>query len=107
MYIHVHVQTSEIALIITCTCILHKALYSTGGNLLQPVGGGKPIQLAGKPLSQARGQLLQITGKGGQQLIQTPQGALPISIIPQGGGAAGVVTLSQSRTPPGKRMKQL
>lgn len=71
-----------------------------GGNLLQPVGGGKPIQLAGKPLSQARGQLLQITGKGGQQLIQTPQGALPISIIPQGGGAAGVVTLSQSRTPP-------
>ncbi|XP_061165469.1 nuclear factor related to kappa-B-binding protein-like [Saccostrea echinata] len=71
-----------------------------GGNLLQPVGGGKPLQLAGKPLTQARGQLVQITGKGGQQLIQTPQGALPISIIPQGGGAAGVMTLSQSRTPP-------
>lgn len=74
----------------------------TGGNLLQPVGGGKPLHLAGKPLTQARGQLVQITGKGAQQLIQTPQGALPISIIPQGGGAAGVMTLGQPRTPPGK-----
>nr|XP_048774007.1 nuclear factor related to kappa-B-binding protein-like isoform X2 [Ostrea edulis]XP_056012397.1 nuclear factor related to kappa-B-binding protein-like isoform X2 [Ostrea edulis] len=71
-----------------------------GGNLLQPVGGGKPLHLAGKPLTQARGQLVQITGKGAQQLIQTPQGALPISIIPQGGGAAGVMTLGQPRTPP-------
>lgn len=75
-----------------------------GGNLLQPVGGGKPLQLAGKPLSQARGgHLVQITGKGAQQLIQTPQGALPISIIPQGGGAHGVMTLGQSRTSSGKR----
>ncbi|KAJ8298010.1 hypothetical protein KUTeg_024541 [Tegillarca granosa] len=62
-----------------------------------------PVQLTGKPLATtARGQLVQIAGKGQQQmgLIQTQQGALPtISIIPQAGGTAGVMNITQPRTP--------
>lgn len=64
---------------------------------MHQVSGGKPIHLAGKP----RGQLVQIGGKGQQQLglIQAQQGALStISLIPQG-GAGGVLTLGQPRTP--------
>ncbi|KAK3099190.1 hypothetical protein FSP39_000785 [Pinctada imbricata] len=77
------------------------AIKIQGANLV-PTVGGNPVQLAGKPLSQARGQLVQIGGKGSQQvgLIQAPQGGLStINIIPQGGAAAGVMTLGQPRTP--------
>lgn len=68
-----------------------------GGNVLQP-NIGKPIQLSGKPLAQAKGHLVQIGGKGQQTLgvIQTPQGT--INIIPQGATAGGVVTISQPKS---------
>ncbi|OWF51166.1 Nuclear factor related to kappa-B-binding protein [Mizuhopecten yessoensis] len=69
-----------------------------GSNMVHQVAGGKPVQFTGKP----RGQLVQIGGKGQQQiqgLLQTQQGALPtISIISQGSGG-GVMTLAQPRTP--------
>lgn len=69
-----------------------------GSNMVHQVSGGKPVQFSGKP----RGQLVQIGGKGQQQiqgLLQTQQGALPtISIISQGSGG-GVMTLAQPRTP--------
>ncbi|XP_060084113.1 nuclear factor related to kappa-B-binding protein-like isoform X2 [Ylistrum balloti] len=69
-----------------------------GSNMVHQVTGGKPVQFTGKP----RGQLVQIGGKGQQQiqgLLQTQQGALPtISIISQGSGG-GVMTLAQPRTP--------
>ncbi|KAK3610163.1 hypothetical protein CHS0354_039947 [Potamilus streckersoni] len=75
-----------------------------GGNVLQPVTGGKPIHLTGKPMTQAKGQLIQLAGKGQSHLglIQTPQGT--ISIIPQS-GTAGLVTITQPKvqgtgTPP-------
>ncbi|KAL5011494.1 hypothetical protein ScPMuIL_010045 [Solemya velum] len=63
------------------------------------LSSGKPVHLSGKPFSQAKGQLVQIGGKGHQSLgvIQTPQGALPtISIIPQG-AAHNLVTVGQTR----------
>ncbi|XP_053398532.1 nuclear factor related to kappa-B-binding protein-like isoform X2 [Mercenaria mercenaria] len=69
-----------------------------GGNVLQQVSPGKPVQLAGKPLAHAKGQLVQLGGKGQQALgvIQTPQGT--INIIPQGAAQGGVVTISQPKT---------
>lgn len=71
---------------------------STGGNVIQQVAGGKPIQLSGKPVAHAKGQLVQLGGKGQQTLglIQTPQGT--INIIPQAGTAGGVVTIAQPKT---------
>ncbi|XP_060608503.1 E3 ubiquitin-protein ligase RING2 homolog spat-3-like, partial [Ruditapes philippinarum] len=70
-----------------------------GGNVLQQVSPGKPVQLQGKPLAHAKGQILQLAGKGQQALgvIQTPQGT--INIIPQGAAQGGVVTISQSKQP--------
>ncbi|KAL8581008.1 hypothetical protein ACOMHN_048042 [Nucella lapillus] len=50
-----------------------------GGSIVQPLMGGKPMQLSGKPL-------LQLGGKGGQPLgvIQTSQGQIStLSLIPQ------------------------
>jgi len=54
--------------------------------VIQGVGsptGKTTVQLTGKPLAQAKGQLVQLGGKGQQTLglIQTPQGT--INIIPQ------------------------
>ena len=52
---------------------------------MQPMLGGKPIQISGKPFAQAKG-LVQLAGKGGQPLglIRTPQGPLTaINVIPQ------------------------
>ncbi|XP_052281775.1 nuclear factor related to kappa-B-binding protein-like isoform X2 [Dreissena polymorpha] len=64
-----------------------------GGNIVQGVSG-KPLQLSGKPLAQAKGQLVQLGAKGQQTLglIQTPQGT--INLIPQSG--ASIVTLPKS-----------
>ena len=65
----------------------------------QVPGGAKPVTLTGKPLTQAKGQLVQIGGKGQQQLglIQTPKGT--INIIPQQTGTSGgIVTIPQSKT---------
>ncbi|KAL5011252.1 hypothetical protein ScPMuIL_011665 [Solemya velum] len=83
-----------------------KPVHLSGGKPVQLSGGkpihlssGKPVHLSGKPFSQAKGQLVQIGGKGHQSLgvIQTPQGALPtISIIPQG-AAHNLVTVGQTR----------
>jgi hypothetical protein len=74
-------------------------MYFSGGNVLQQVSPGKPVQLQGKPLAHAKGQILQLAGKGQQALgvIQTPQGT--INIIPQGAAQGGVVTISQSKQP--------
>lgn len=76
------------------------------GNVLQQVSPGKPVQIAGKPLAHAKGQLLQLGGKGQQTLgvIQTPQGT--INIIPQGAAQGGVVTISQPKTPGGHEASQ-
>ncbi|GAB1608858.1 nuclear factor related to kappa-B-binding protein-like [Argonauta hians] len=68
-----------------------------GSNILQPMSGGKPVQLTGKAVQAAKG-ILQIDGKSrpSVNVIQTAQGALPtINIIPQGGNTS-VVTLTDS-----------
>ncbi|KAL4230801.1 hypothetical protein ACF0H5_011175 [Mactra antiquata] len=74
------------------------AIKIQGGNVLQQVSPGKPVQLTGKPVAHAKGQILQLGGKGQQTLgvIQTAQGT--INIIPQAGHAGGMVTLSQPKT---------
>jgi hypothetical protein len=54
-------------------------ILSLDGSIVQPVLGGKPVQLAGKPLLQLSG------GKGGQPLgvIQTSHGQISaLSLIP-------------------------
>lgn len=64
---------------------LHQVSSVTGGSIVQPVVGGKPMQFTGKPLTTAKG-LLQLGGKGGQPLsvIQTTQGQIStLSLIPQ------------------------
>ena len=68
-----------------------------GGNVVHQVTGGKPIQITGKPMAHAKGQLVQIGGKGQQTLglIQTPQGT--INIIPQAGTTGGMVTITQPK----------
>ena len=71
----------------------------SGTNVLHQVPGGtKPVTLTGKPLTQAKGQLVQIGGKGQPQLglIQTSKGT--INIIPQTGASGGIVTIPQSKT---------
>ena len=79
--------------------IITFACFFSGGNVLQQVSPGKPVQLAGKPLAHAKGQILQLGGKGQQTLgvIQTPQGT--INIIPQGAAQGGVVTIPQAKQP--------
>ncbi|XP_052797281.1 nuclear factor related to kappa-B-binding protein-like isoform X2 [Mya arenaria] len=76
---------------------LNTAIKIQGGNVIQGMSG-KSVQLAGKPLAQAKGQLLQIGGGKGQQtlgLIQTPQGT--INIIPQAGTTGGLVNIPQPK----------
>lgn len=65
-----------------------------GGNVIQQVAGGKPVQLSGKPVAHAKGQLVQLGGKGQQAVgvIQTAQGT--INIIPQAGTTGGMVTIA-------------
>lgn len=56
-----------------------------GGSIVQPIVGGSPVQITGKPLATAKG-LLQLGGKGGQPLgvIQTSHGQIStLSLIPQ------------------------
>ena len=67
----------------------------------QVATGTKPVTLTGKPLTQAKGQLVQIGGKGQPQLglIQTPKGT--INLIPQAGVSGGIVTIPPSK-PVGK-----
>ncbi|CAI9731518.1 Hypothetical predicted protein [Octopus vulgaris] len=68
-----------------------------GSNILQPMSGGKPVQLTGKAVQTTKG-ILQIDGKSrpSVNVIQTAQGALPtINIIPQGSNTS-VVTLTDS-----------
>lgn len=68
--------------------VANATLKIQGANVV----AGKPFHITGKP----RGQIVQIAGKG-QQQMGLIQGALPtISIIPQAGGA-GVMTLDQSK----------
>ncbi|GFO47485.1 nuclear factor related to kappa-b-binding protein [Plakobranchus ocellatus] len=62
-----------------------QAIRLQGGNLVQPILSGKPIQIGGKPFGTTKG-LVQLAGKGGQPLglIRTPQGPLStINLIPQ------------------------
>ena len=55
------------------------------------------MTLTGKPLTQAKGQLVQIGGKGQPLgLLQTPKGT--INIIPQSGVSGGIVTVPQAKT---------
>lgn len=68
-----------------------------GSNILQPISGGKPVQLTGKAMQTTKG-ILQIDGKAhpSVNVIQTAQGGLStINIIPQGGNAT-VVSLSEA-----------
>ncbi|RUS69820.1 hypothetical protein EGW08_022416 [Elysia chlorotica] len=62
-----------------------QAIRLQGGNLVQPILSGKPIQIGGKPFGTTKG-LVQLAGKGGQPLglIRTPQGPLStINLISQ------------------------
>ena len=72
-------------------------LIYLGANIIQHVGGGKPMQISGKPVAHAKGQLVQLGGKGQQTVgvIQTPQGT--INIIPQGGATGGMMTIAQPK----------
>ena len=70
-----------------------------GGNVVHQVTSGtKPMTITGKPLTQAKGQLVQIGGKGQPHLglLQTPKGT--INIIPQTGASGGIVTIPQTKT---------
>lgn len=72
-------------------------VFVLGSNILQPISGGKPVQLTGKAMQTTKG-ILQIDGKAhpSVNVIQTAQGGLStINIIPQGGNAT-VVSLSEA-----------
>lgn len=61
------------------------AIRLQGGNIVQPILSGKPIQIGGKSFGTAK-NLVQLAGKGGQPLglIRTPQRPLStINLIPQ------------------------
>ncbi|KAK7097674.1 hypothetical protein V1264_004618 [Littorina saxatilis] len=65
-----------------------------GGSIVQPMVGGKPVRLSGKPL-------LQLGGKGGQPLsvIQTSQGQIStLSLIPQALSTTAQLTSVASKT---------
>lgn len=72
-----------------------------GGNIVQPVLGGKPIHLGGKPLAQAKGLVQLAAGKGTPTLglLRTQQGPITaINLIPQSAVSSVSVAASGGKT---------